>query len=101
MSFRVIFRAEAEAELNDAIVWYNLQTDGAGRRFSAEIREIISEAAKNPIRFGFAGPTTQKIKVLNWPYAIYFTLVKESSLFIVVSIFHGSRNPADLRRRLK
>jgi plasmid stabilization system protein ParE len=101
MTYRVSFEEEAEAELKEAIAWYDLQADGVGQRFSSEVHAALSEAAKNPQRFPFAGPTTQKIKMLDWPYSIYFTLLEEPSVLIVVSIFHGARNPAELRRRLK
>jgi len=101
MTFRVIFAAEAEAELNEAIAWYDSQTDGVGQKFSSEVHSTLHEAAKVPKRFPFAGPTTQKIKVFDRPYSIYFTLLEDSAQLIVVSVFHGSRNPAELRRRLK
>ena len=101
MTFRVIFEGEAEAELNEAIAWYDSQTDGVGQNFSREVRATLSEAAKDHERFPFAGPTTQKIKMLDWPYSIYFTLLDNSPVMIVVSVFHGARNPAELRRRLK
>ena len=101
MTFRVIFGAEAEAELNEAIAWYDLQTDGVGQRFSSEVRVTLFEAAKDPQRYPLAGPTTQKIKMFDWPYSIYFTLLEDSAQLIVVAVFHGARNPAELRRRLK
>ena len=101
MTLRVIFEAEAEAELNEAIAWYDSQADGIGQRFSREVRSTLSEAAKNHERFPFAGPTTQKNKMLDWPYSIYFTLLDNLPMMIVVSVFHGARNPAELRRRLK
>jgi plasmid stabilization system protein ParE len=101
MTFRVIFEDEAEAELNEAIAWYDSQTDGVGQEFSREARATLHEAAKDPQRFPFAGPTTQKIKMLDWPYSIYFALLEDSAQLIVVSVFHGARNPAELRRRLK
>lgn len=101
MIFKVIFETEAEAEFKEAIAWYDSQTDGIGQRFSNEVRAALSEAAKHPQRFPFAGPTTQKIKMQGWPYAIYFTLLKQSSFLIVVSVSHGARNPTALRRRLQ
>jgi plasmid stabilization system protein ParE len=100
MRFRVVFDTEAETELNDAITWHDSQTDGVGQRFSREVHAALSEAARNPKRFSFAGPTTQRIKIFGWPYSIYFTVRKPAKL-IVISVFHGARNPEELRRRLK
>jgi plasmid stabilization system protein ParE len=101
MSFQVAFQAESEAEFSEAIAWYDSQTDGVGQKFSREVHATLSKAAKDHERFPFAGPTTQKIKMLDWPYSIYFTLLDNSPVMIVVSVFHGARNPVELRRRLK
>ena len=60
MTFRVIFEGAAEAELNEAIAWYDSQTDGVGQRFSCEVHATLAEAVKDCERFPFAGPTTQK-----------------------------------------
>jgi plasmid stabilization system protein ParE len=101
MKFRVVFDTEAEAEIREAIEWYDSQTSGVGQRFASEVRAALSEATDNPRRFAFAGPTTQKIKVLGWPYSLYFTLLENQAQLIVISVFHGARNPEELRRRLK
>jgi plasmid stabilization system protein ParE len=101
MTLQVRFEAEAEAEFNEAISWYDSQADGVGQRFAREVRDTLSEAVKDHERFPFVGPTTQKIKMLDWPYSIYFTLLENAPVLIVVSVFHGSRSPAELRRRLK
>jgi toxin ParE1/3/4 len=101
MIFRVVFKSEAETELDEAIAWYDSQTAGIGQKFSHAARVILHEAAKDPQRFPFVGPTTQKIKMLDWPYSIYFTLLEDSAKLIVISVFHGARNPSELRRRLK
>ena len=101
MTFQVLFEAEAEAELNEAISWYDSQCEGIGQRFAHEVRAALFEAAKNHERFPFAGPTTRKIKLFRWPYSVYFTLLENAPVLIVVSIFHGARDPKELRRRLK
>jgi len=101
MTLRVIFDLEAETELNKAIDWYDSQMDGLGQRFFGTVRAELSGAAKDYRRFPFAGPTTQKIKISGWPYSIYFTLLENSPVIIVVSVWHGARNPSELRRRLK
>lgn len=101
MIFRVLFEAEAEAELNEAIAWYDRQATGLGQRFASVVRTALRVAAKNPQRFRLVGPTTRKLKILGWPYSVYFTLLEESSDLIVVSVFHGRRNPAELRQRLR
>ncbi len=101
MTFRVIIEGEAEAELKGAISYYDANSEGLGDRFADEVRTLLHQAAKNPERFSFAGATTQKIKMVDWPYSVYLTLVQDPAQLIVVSVFHGSQYPAKLRKRLK
>jgi plasmid stabilization system protein ParE len=61
------------------------------------LQTIVSD----PFRYPKAGPTTHKAKIIGWPYSIYFTILEERRLVIVVAVWHGSRTPAELRRRLK
>ena len=101
MTFRVIIEGEAEAELKEAISYYDANSEGLGDIFADEVRIKLHQAAKNPERYPFAGATTQKIKMVDWPYSIYFTLVQDSAELIVISVFHGAQDPAKLRKRLK
>jgi plasmid stabilization system protein ParE len=36
-----------------------------------------------------------------WPYSVFFVVKRQTSEVIISTIWHGSRNPAALRRRLK
>jgi plasmid stabilization system protein ParE len=55
---------------------------------------------KDPERFPLKGRTVRRasIKTFN-KYKIIFRI--EPDFIIVAAVFHGSRNPAELRRRLK
>ena len=101
MTFRILFEGEAEAELKEAISYYDANSEALGDRFANEVRAMLHQASKNPQRFPFAGPTTQKIKMVDWPYSIYFTLLQDSGELIVVSVFEGAQDPAKIRKRLK
>jgi plasmid stabilization system protein ParE len=39
--------------------------------------------------------------VLGWPYAIFFAVNEAHHEVKVIAVWHGARNPAELRRRLK
>jgi len=71
-----------------------------GDRFEAEIHATIQRILQNPESFKPAGGTIRKagVKVFRI-YSVYFRVKHE---FIgIVSVFHGSRDPAELRRRLR
>jgi plasmid stabilization system protein ParE len=102
MSFAVKVDPEAEREWHDAVRWYGGGDPVAGHRFNAAILEIIREIARQPERFRRATKLTRKAKVPNpWPYSLYFTVDAEHREIRVLAVWHGARNPDELRRRLK
>ncbi len=101
MSFRVIHDSEAAFEFREAVAWYEGQADGLGVRFTLEVDKVIATISDQPLRFSKAGPNSRKAQVLGWPYTIYFAFNQAHSEVKVIAVWHGARNPAELRRRLK
>jgi plasmid stabilization system protein ParE len=102
MTFKVIAEAEAELEWNEAVDWYEGREPGVGLRFDDELRKFLQTLARDPERFRLATRLTRKAKVPGpWPYSVYFTVNHEQREVKVLAVWHGSRHPAELRRRLK
>ena len=101
MIFRTVIEEEAEKEFAEAVDFYDGRDPGLGQRFARDVRDVFREACKNPERFPRATGLTRKAKVLDWPYSVYFSIKPESSELVISTIWHGKRNPAELRRRLK
>jgi plasmid stabilization system protein ParE len=75
---------------------------GVGWRFDDELQAFLQTLAQDPERFRLATALTRKAKMPElWPYAIYFTVNTEHREAKILAVWHGSRNPAALRRRLK
>ena len=101
MIFRVVIEEEAEREFADAVNFYDEHEPGLGQRFARDVRDVFREACQNPERFPRASRLTRKAKVLDWPYSVYFAIKAEKSELVISTVWHGARNPAELRRRLK
>ena len=100
MRRQIIFDAEARLEFEDAVVWYDAQQPGLGDRFEAEVHATFQRILANPERFKLVGKTTRQARVGVFKrYSVYFRV--EPDFIGIVSVFHASRNPAELRRRLK
>jgi hypothetical protein len=97
---RIIFAREAWLEFKETVHWCDEQQDGLGCRFETEVSETLKRIRQNPRRFRLVGKTIRKatVKVFT-KYSIYFHV--EPKFIGVISIFHGARNPAELRRRVK
>ena len=101
MSFRVIFQAAATTEFREAVAWYEEQSEGLGVRFVLEVDKAIAVVSFQPLRFSKASRKSRKARVLGWPYTIYFVVNEEHHEVKIIAIWHGARNPDELRQRLK
>jgi plasmid stabilization system protein ParE len=100
MHRQIIFDAEARMEFEEAVIWYNTQQPGLGDRFESEVYAAFQRILANPERFRAVSRKTRQARVETFKkYSIYFRV--EPDFIGVVSVFHGARNPAELRRRLK
>ena len=100
MPRRIIFDPEARLEFDNAVAWYNAHQPGSGDRFELEVQGTLQRVLANPEGFRLVGRTTRVVRLKTFhKYSICFHV--EPEFIGVVSIFHGSRDPDDLRRRLK
>ena len=102
MTFKVVAGAEARHEWHDAVDWYEDREPGVGLRFDDELRTFLRTLAQDPGRFRLFTRRIHKAKVPPpWPHSVYFTINVEYREVKVIAVWHGARNPAELRRRLK
>jgi plasmid stabilization system protein ParE len=102
MSFRVFIEEEAEREFAEAAAFYDKREPGVGQRFTKDLQAFFRAVCQDPGRFPFASRLTQKAKMPEpWPYSVFFVVKRQTSEVIISTIWHGARNPAELRRRLK
>jgi plasmid stabilization system protein ParE len=99
MSLPVVFKPAALLELEEAVAWYEAEQPGFGQEFKLEVKRALQRAQTNPEHFQKVRGRAQKIRLRRFKkYAIYFAI--KDGTFAVLAVFHGSRNPAELRRRL-
>jgi plasmid stabilization system protein ParE len=99
MKREVIFAPLGRLEFEDAAAWYKSQQPGLSEEFKIEVREILEQVLNAPERFRLASPSTHKAILRRFPYSVYYSIERDA--INVISVFHGARNPAALRRRLK
>jgi plasmid stabilization system protein ParE len=101
MTCQVVIEEEAEREFAEAVRFYDEREPGLGQRFAREVRDAFRKAANDPERYPRASRLTRKAKVLGWPYSFYFVIKVETAQMVISTVWHGKRNPAVLRRRLR
>jgi plasmid stabilization system protein ParE len=101
MTFQAVIEGEAEREFAEAVAFYDEREPGLGQRFAREVRALFDKVCEDPDRYPRASRLTRKARILGWPYSVYFTVNPQAGKVIITAVWHGARNPAELRRRLR
>jgi hypothetical protein len=95
----VTFLAAAEAELADAVSYYNAQSEGLGYEFAAEVRQTLTRIAQYPDAWTRLSARTRRCRTKRFPYGIVYQ-VRESGI-VVVGVMHLNRHPDIWKTRLQ
>lgn len=96
MTWRVVFRPQAEDDALEVRTWYESRREGLGREFGAAVDELVARITANPLAFQRAHGETRRAVLAQFPYAIYFRGEGEE---IVVLALHGRQHPSHWRVR--
>ncbi|MDX1946049.1 MAG: type II toxin-antitoxin system RelE/ParE family toxin [Pirellulaceae bacterium] len=98
-SIRVAFVPAAEVEYEEARQWYEEQRPGLGQEFAMEIDACLERIRHSPEMYARIKNNYRQALVRRFPYAIYYEF--DGELITVYAVFHGSRDPKTLNRRLR
>lgn len=97
MTLRIVYRRAAQAEFEEAAVWYDERRPGLGEEFIIEIEQAVPRAATAPLRYPAVFRDIRRTVARRFPYSIYFR-TRDNAL-IVLAVFHGRRDPLIWQRR--
>jgi plasmid stabilization system protein ParE len=100
MSLRLTVRPEAEADIREAIQWYEEKQFGLGWQFVQEAGKAIGRALANPraYRLMRRQPQVRRILTHRFPYRVFY-LVREDAL-VVLAVIHGKRRETSWVERI-
>lgn len=96
MEVRIL--APAEAELFDAVAYYNGESEGLGYEFAAEARRTIARIIEHPNAWAPISKHTRRCRLNRFPYGILYQLRPDTIL--IVAVMHLSREPESWKKRL-
>jgi plasmid stabilization system protein ParE len=97
--YHLIINAFAKADLEIATDWYATRKEGLNQEFIDEIEKAIRRIQDNPRLFAVVSKQIRMSIVKRFPYGIYFYVAGD--IINVFAVFHFSRNPKVLRKRVK
>jgi plasmid stabilization system protein ParE len=96
---RVEVLEPAEAEFREAVQHYNLQSEGLGYEFAAEVRRALSRIVRFPEAWSALSPRTRRCRTNRFPYGIVYQ--SRGDTILVVAVMHMKRHPDSWRERLR
>jgi toxin ParE1/3/4 len=100
MTYRLIIRDEAEADLADAASWYENEVANLGGEFLTEARRVIQNAVANPFLYPAISRRPQIHRALThrFPYRVFYRI--RHGAVIVFAVLHAKRSDAAWKARV-
>ncbi len=100
MDYNIIISIEAEADTNEAYIFYEDQQTGLGDRFLDKLSEFYKKLKRHPTYYSFVSErkTTRALSLKVFPYTIIYEV--EANDVYVFAIHHSSQNPDHFLKRL-
>jgi plasmid stabilization system protein ParE len=100
MTRRVVVRREAKFELGAAWDWYEARHPGLGDELIRTFESTIASITRNPFQFPAIYGAARRATVGKFPYSLIYTVSADANEIVVVSCFHGRRNPKRWQDRI-
>lgn len=84
--------AEARAEFDQGVDWYEQQRTGLGVRFATAVWDHLDLISRQPTMHAPVHGSIRRCVVRGFPYCIYYMV--EAAEVVVISSFHTSRDPS-------
>ena len=91
------FHAAAEAELVEAVAWYDQQRPGLGDALAADVRATLDRIAEQPEAWHPLTPTTRRCQTQRFPYGVVYQV--RGDVILVLAVMHMRRRPGHWRDR--
>jgi plasmid stabilization system protein ParE len=99
MKRKFIIRPEAEAEVIEVATWYEQKNRTLAARFAQEFRSTLAKIVDNPLQYQIVEDEIRRAPVAGFPHGILYVVSEDE--IVVLSCFHGSRNPKRWQDRLR
>ena len=93
-----IFKSALD-DLQNALDWYDSQSNGLEQRFSKEVNARLIFIAAHPEASPIRGGDFRGTQLKKFPYTIYYDFDEANALVHVVGVLHDKRDRKILKKR--
>lgn len=98
MTRQLVFRPEADLEINEAAEWYEAREQGLAVEFLRVLDACIESIRRSPLLYPVVSGEVRRAVLRRFPYSVIY-MVREDEI-LVIACFHGQRDPKRWQDRL-
>jgi toxin ParE1/3/4 len=95
---RVELLSIAEREIQEAMDYYNLQSEGLGFEFALEVIDTTKRIASYPLAWTALTSRSRRCRTKRFPYALVYQVRED--FILIVALMHLRRDPESWKARL-
>jgi plasmid stabilization system protein ParE len=95
----LIVSDEARDDIREAAAWYEERRRGLSRPFLSKVKAALRSIRAHPYRYAYYDEGLRHCVLKGLPFSLLFHV--EDEKVVVVSCFHGRRDPEDWKQRLR
>jgi toxin ParE1/3/4 len=101
MKYRLIVSHVAHKDYRETVAWFDSETGSRalGDRFTNAVNQAFENIAATPERFGYSPHGSRRFLLRAFRHAVHY--IVEGSIIHIVAIWHESRDPKQLRGRMR
>lgn len=93
----IIFRPEAETDVDEAHSWYETKQPGLGQDFFRQLGTALAMIEQHPKMHPQVHDELRRGLIDRFPYQIIY--LPTDQLITIYAVFHASRNPVEWKAR--
>ncbi|MEN6448411.1 MAG: type II toxin-antitoxin system RelE/ParE family toxin [Syntrophaceae bacterium] len=96
---QIHFLAPAEAELSEAISYYNTQSEGLGFELAAEIERTLGRIVQYPQAWHPLTKRTRRCRTNRFPYGMVYQI--RGDVILIIAVMNLNKKPASWKKRIR
>ena len=99
MNYKSVILTDAELDIDDAFMWYEMNQIGLGTKFYASVDKSIHFISQRPFICPEIYKGLRRFVIKKFPYGVYYHVNLEKKEIQIVGVIHFKRNLKILRKR--
>ncbi len=100
MNYNVLILSEAELDIDEAFVWYELNQIGLGKRFYESVDKSVRFISERPLSCAEIYNGLRRYVIKKFPYGVYFRVNLDKKEIQIVGVIHFRRSSKILGKRI-